>query len=242
MDTVNPEVRARIIAAADQLFEAGGRSDFPPVDAVRRVARADMNTTSAVMKEWRRMQTTQPAAVAVAIPERVQAAQQAALAELWRGAQELANEALAAAKQAWEAERAEAEVLRAELSQAFEAQAEELAAAQARIAELEGQLKESSEAIDQVYAELAQAQEKEHTATARVTEIERRVEDLRAELDRSHRALAEHANAREDAARMSGELDALRAQNATLLAMLRPAESVAQAKPARKPRADKSTD
>ena len=83
MDTINPDARARIIAAADQLYEAGGRADFPTVDAVRRAAKADMNTTSAVMKEWRRIQTATPAAVAVAIPDRVQQAQQAALAALW---------------------------------------------------------------------------------------------------------------------------------------------------------------
>lgn len=243
MDTINPDVRARIVAAADELFNAAGRESFPPVDAVRRAARADMNTTSQVMREWRRAQTAQPVAVAVAIPERVQQAQQAALVELWTAAQELANDALTAARQAWDAERAEADALRAELSQAFEAQAEELAAAQARITALEDDATQTAAALSRVRDELDQAREQAHTAEARAVEIERRAADLRTELDRSH---AVHAGtrdaldqAREQAARLAGELDAMRAHNAALLAMLTPA-TVPGAKPERRPRAPKA--
>src|SRR3546814_17529844 len=47
------EIRERIIAAAVELYEQAGRENLPTVDQVRRVARADMNTTSAVMKAWR---------------------------------------------------------------------------------------------------------------------------------------------------------------------------------------------
>lgn len=225
MDAINPEVRARIIAAADQLYDAGGRLAFPPVDAVRRAARADMNTTSQVMKEWRRQQTAHPVTVAVAIPEQVAQVQQAALVELWKAAQEAANEALAAARQAWEIERAEAEALRAELSQAFESQAEELSAAQARLADLEAIIGRTAGELDEVRAALAREQEVAHTATARAAEIERRADDLRVELDRAHGALAEQATAREQAARLQGELDAVRAQNAALLDLLRPGEA-----------------
>lgn len=63
------DVRERIIAAAAELYEQAGRENLPTVDAVRRAARADMNTTSAVMREWRRAQTAQAAPVAVTVPE-----------------------------------------------------------------------------------------------------------------------------------------------------------------------------
>lgn len=242
MDSINSEVRGRIIAAADQLFEAAGRSDFPPVDAVRRAARADMNTISQVMREWRRMQTAQPAAVAVAIPDRVEQAQRTALGELWAAAQELANEALAAARQAWEAERAEADALRVELSQAFESQAGELAVAQARIAELEAAAKQAAAELAKVRDVLVQAQEQARTADTRAVEIERRAADLRAELDRTHAALGEQADAREQAALYRGELNAVREQNAVLLAMLKPADPVPVERPARKPRTGKTLD
>ncbi|WP_425480517.1 DNA-binding protein [Xanthomonas vasicola] len=63
-----PQIRERIIAAANQLFEQAGRAQFPAVDAVRRLARANMGDTSAVMKEWRRAQTAQAAPVGVVSP------------------------------------------------------------------------------------------------------------------------------------------------------------------------------
>ena len=60
---INEETRNRIIAAANQLFEQAGRASFPTVDAVRRTARANMNDASAVMKDWRRMQTDRKSVV-----------------------------------------------------------------------------------------------------------------------------------------------------------------------------------
>lgn len=202
MDAINPEVRARVVAAADQLFEAGSRGAFPAVDAVRRAARADMNTTSQVMKEWRRAQTAQPAADTVAIPERVRQAQQAALAGLWTAAQELANEGLAAARQAWEAERVEADALRVELSEAFESQGEELVAAQARIAELEAASAQSAQAVADVRSALDQARQ-------------------------------EAGAAREEAARLAGQLQAHQEQSAALLETLRTVAPTSLEKPAR---------
>ena len=53
---INPEIRERIVNAAQQLFEASGRLELPTVDAVRRSSKTNMNDASAVMKEWRRLQ------------------------------------------------------------------------------------------------------------------------------------------------------------------------------------------
>ena len=105
------DTRDRIFAAADSLYEQAGRAAFPTVDAVRKVARVNMNDASAGMKEWRRAQTAQAAPVAVKVPEAVQQASSAALASLWKEAQELANESLRAAQAGWDAERIEAETL-----------------------------------------------------------------------------------------------------------------------------------
>ena len=46
-----PDVRARIIAAADKLYQEGEKSALPKVEEVRRAARASMGDTSAV-KSW----------------------------------------------------------------------------------------------------------------------------------------------------------------------------------------------
>ena len=118
MDT-NPEIRERILAAANQLFEQSGRKELPTVDAVRKLSKTSMNDASAVMREWRRLQIVSASAAVVSVPERVSQASAAALSALWTEAQELANESLNVAQAAWDAERAEAEKLLAELG--FEA-------------------------------------------------------------------------------------------------------------------------
>ena len=90
MSQIPAEIRDRITAVANELFEDAGREAFPTVDAVRRAARADMNTTSAVMREWRRAQTAQAVPVAVAVPETITQANAVALAALWQQAQAIA--------------------------------------------------------------------------------------------------------------------------------------------------------
>ena len=122
MSQIPAEVRERIVAAANELYEELGRETFPTVDTVRRAAKADMNTTSTVMKDWRRQQTAQAAPVAVAVPEAVSQANSAALAAMWQQAQELANESLRAAQASWETEREELDAMRLELANAYEEQ------------------------------------------------------------------------------------------------------------------------
>lgn len=133
-EAIPTEMKNRIIAAAQELYDQLDRERFPTVDAVRRHAKADMNSTSSVMREWRKAQQATPVAVAVAIPEAVAAANTAALTAIWQQAQELANESLSAAQAAWEAERQELDALRKELAEAYESQEEELVQVKAEAA------------------------------------------------------------------------------------------------------------
>ena len=180
------DIKDRITAAANTLYEEAGRSEFPTVAAVRARAGSDMNAASLVMREWRRAQTVQAAPVAVEVPDKVRAANSAALAVLWSEAQALANERLLSIQAAWDAERVEAEALRAELSEAFEGQRQELEAAQAQI---EGHVEEIARQHaygEALRAELATSTERAATALARVVEIEHRANDLAVELERVH--------------------------------------------------------
>ena len=229
---ISQETRDRIVSAANQLFEQAGRADFPTVDAVRRISKTNMNDASTVMKEWRRMQTTTAAPVAVAVPERVQQASHAALAAMWAEAQGIATEALQSAQADWEKERAEAETLRGELSNAFETQAAELDAAQARIAELTGDATAAAHQVNELRGELAAAIERANTAAARAVEIERRADDLKTayadqqkraderlaklETDRDD-ARREAGTAREEAAKLRGQVEAMQSQTADLV-------------------------
>jgi len=190
---VTAEVRERILNAAQQLFEQSGRLERPTVDAVRKLSKSNMNDASAVMKEWRRMQTATAAAAVVAVPDRVQHAGQSAIASLWAEAQELAQEALNSAQAAWDAERAEAEKLRVELSSAFETQGAELETIRDRLADVERHAASAATAAEQDRLEsqrqIAALTDTTHTAVGRAEEIQKRAEDLRRSLDAAQASL-----------------------------------------------------
>ncbi|MGA4338648.1 DNA-binding protein [Ralstonia nicotianae] len=204
LPTIPADVRERIIATANELFEQSGRATMPTVDTVRRQARVDMNAASAVMREWRRAQTAQAAPVAVSVPEAVQQASSAAVAAIWQQAQELANESLRNAQAAWETERAELDGMRAELAEAFERQAGELDATGKALAAAHADAEQQAQELAATRQQLAEAISRADKAEARITEIEHRAADLRAELDRAHadadRLRAEQAEAQKKAA------------------------------------------
>lgn len=116
--TIPTETRERITQAADRLHQEHGKT--PTVDQVRRAAKADMNTTSAVMREWRRSLSAPAPVASMQVPEALAQAHSNALASLWATAQELANDTLRSAQAGWEAERLEMEQMRAEVAEAAE--------------------------------------------------------------------------------------------------------------------------
>ena len=216
---IGQEIKDRIIAAANMLYEEAGRVEFPTVAAVRARASADMNAASIVMREWRRAQTAQAAPVAVEVPDKVRAANVTAMSVLWGEAQALANESLLTAQAAWDAERAEAEALRGELSEAFEAQRRELEAVQKQVALQTKEIAQQVAETDASRVELAKATERAGTAEARAIEIERRANDLAAELERVHaegklereRQASELARLQADLGQVRGELASVKA-------------------------------
>jgi colicin import membrane protein len=187
---LNKDIRDRILAAADALYDQAGRASFPTVDSVRKVAKVNMNDAAATMKEWRRAQTAQAAPVAITVPEGVHQLHSQALAALWQSAQNTANESLRAAQAGWEAERAEAETINKQLGDAYDAQAVELDAANRQIDELaakyEAEQKQTTELalqIEKARKATLVAENRAVIAEQRALEIERRAADLRAELD-----------------------------------------------------------
>jgi colicin import membrane protein len=226
MDT-NPEIRERILAAAQTLFEQSGRKELPTVDAVRKLSKTSMNDASAVMREWRRSQIVAASAAVVSVPEKVSQASAAALSTLWSEAQELANESLNVAQAAWDAERAEAEKLRVELSAAFETQGAELEGLRVKLAETEGRAAAAAAAAEaervDTARQVAALTDQAHTASARVQEIEKRAEDLKAALVVAQGALvsvtaeleaerAVHAKTRESSTALTTELVTVKAR------------------------------
>ena len=213
--SIPADIRERILAAADELYQQSGRESLPTVDQVRRAARVDMNAASAVMREWRRQQIAKPALVAVSVPEVVAQASGQLLAQLWTQAQDLANESLRTAQASWEAERVELEQMRGELAEAFEAQAAELEDSQARADAL---VNEARETAARAEAEIARVRGELAKASTRAERAEAAADELRAERDRM---ASEATEARENAARLSGQLEAVQGQNAALMETLR---------------------
>ena len=210
--SIPAEVRERIVAAATDFFEQSGRQAMPTVDSVRRAARVDMNAASSVMREWRRAQLAQAVPAAVALPEAVQQAGNAALATIWLQAQELANESLRSAQLAWDAERRELDAMRQELVEAFERQAGELEAAGAALAA-------QQESFAKQAQQLADAVAASDKADAVVEAARAEALNAQARADAAERVAAQ---AREQAAGLAGQLQAVQAQNAALLAAIRP--------------------
>ncbi|HHF3175568.1 DNA-binding protein [Vibrio parahaemolyticus] len=169
------EIRDRIFQVANELYDEANREKMPTVDQVRRAAKADMNTTSSVMREWRKQQTSQVAPVIVTVPERVQDEFQGAIASAWNIAQEVANEALHAAQKGWDDERAEAKQLRSEMAQAFEVQSVELEAkTNALSQELESHNQTKSE-LDQARKQLQELSDQLHDRETKLTSAESKI-------------------------------------------------------------------
>jgi hypothetical protein len=211
---VPAEIAERIISAANNLFEAGGRKDFPTVDQVRRAARTDMNAASAVMRDWRRAQTAKPAATIVDIPAQVVQLHTAALGSLWQQAQELANESLRTAAAAWETERAELDALRAQVAQAHVALEEQLEQVQLAAESAAREHQAAAQFAAQEQATLSdaceQAQIRAERAEATAEEIQVRTAELSRKLDAAEQQLQtvsiELAAARERGVKLEGEL------------------------------------
>lgn len=191
---VNRDVRERIWAAADHLYDQAGRGDvLPTVDAVRRQAKANMNDVSLVMKEWRDAQKVAVKTVAIAVPENLVSLGKQVLATFWQTAQEHANESLRAAQAGWDAERTEAAAMLRQVSEAFDAQVE-----QAQLIDnerdrlrvvnegLHGRIEQQQERLQQLEKELAGAIAETATANAKADEIASKATELRKELDHAH--------------------------------------------------------
>ena len=190
---LNKDIRDRILSAADALYEQAGRTSFPTVDSVRKLAKVNMNDAAAIMKEWRRAQTAQAAPVAITVPEAVHQLHSQALAALWQSAQNTANESLRAAQAGWEAERAEADTINKQLGDAYDAQGVELEAANRRIDELTAKCQHEQQRSTELVQHIEEtrkatlvAENRAAIAEQRAVEIERRAADLRAELDLAH--------------------------------------------------------
>jgi len=139
-DDIAADIVRRITDAADQLFDEGGKSTFPNVDAVRRRAHANMNHVTLVMRTWREQHQPHSPSADEALPDALRQQSDALLGSFWRAARAIARADLEIALTAWNAEKAEQEELRSQLAAAFDAQSVELHQATASRAKIHEEL------------------------------------------------------------------------------------------------------
>lgn len=193
----SPDIRDRINFAADALYEESGRRSVPTVDAVRKLAKVNINDASNCMRDWRRAHATRSATPKVQVPEKLQQSSLSALSALWTEAVDLCSETLRMAQAGWDAERADSAALNAQIAAACKSQEDELLAAQSEIdkqakelvrlnlalAAAQGRADEAGNLVRELRADVSHLE-------GRSIEIGRRADDLRQALDQAH---ASHA-------------------------------------------------
>lgn len=239
---MNPDIKQRIFAAADELFAASTTGEIPTVEAVRQKSRASMNYVIEALKEWRQRLHQSRQVVRDPLPESLHEAALILGRSIWETAQRVASESHEAARMVFEAEKAELAALSAEQSEAFESLCTAWEASKAKCVEMDAIAQAAQRETTHLREQLTLLTEQSVMAEARAFEIEKRANDLRTELGRAHaeadqlrtdmagiksttesqreEARQEAGTAREDAARLRGELDAVKAQNVTLLETL----------------------
>ena len=141
----------------------------------------------------------------------MQQASSVAVAAIWLQAQELANESLRSAQATWEFERGELDAMRQELVEAFEHQAGELEA------EKEASVQQGQK-LAGVRLQLGDALSRADKAEAQSHQAVERMTQAQAERDDATKAATE---ARERAAGLAGQLQAVQEHNAALLTAIR---------------------
>lgn len=221
MSQIDPETRARVIAAADALAkELGGKN--PKVEDVRRAAGVGMDAASTVMKEWRQRRRAPNPPPPQEVPPPVAETAKGAIAAIWEAANAEAARQVERIRAQAEEEAREAEVMRSEISAAADAAADEIEVARKRITELENALSSAraesfaqrerlavlESSLANAKSDLEEARRQVRTESARAERaeaVEREVKQEASEARQSARTAAEQAAALGAAAEAAAE-------------------------------------
>ena len=197
--------KEQIFQAADELDAAGQN---PTLANVRKqVGGGSFTTISEAMNEWRARKTSQATPMREPAPQAVTEKLAELAGDLWGVALDMANNRLAAEREALEAVRQENEVARQEAAELADQLTAELDEAKARIVALEAAELAAKREADALREKLAAAGERAATAEARAAE-------LRTVLDHAHQearqARVERDQAQERAAVSASHAETLR--------------------------------
>ena len=189
MSLISSEIQQRIITAAEQLH-AEHPERLPTVAEVRAVSKADMNSVSTVMKQWRQNKLMPVQRIEEDAPNEIQVTAKELTGKIWSVAKEQAEQKLRDAEARYTEERIEAEQLRAELSDACDSLQQQLdkALEELEVAKSENlRKKKKKESIElelsRLGENLSQAKEAERLATSKNEEQAKHIDTLKNELN-----------------------------------------------------------
>ena len=186
---VSQEIQARIIEVAEQLH-AENSDKFPTVAEVRALSKADMNSVSIVMKQWRQSKLMPVQKIEETAPAEILELSNQLASKIWGEAKLQAESKLRDAEQKFNDERKELEELRLELANECDRLNTELE----QITELkddavkaqndaETALNEALQQIEQLKSELQQSQQSKLVEIAKNKELEQHISTLKSQLN-----------------------------------------------------------
>jgi len=161
------ELKRRIFAAADELWEEGGRSSIPTVAKVRKRARAGQEFASEFMDEWRIEKERALSTPVAEVPEEVRASIDAFGTRVWDAARRCARREFDGERAEVERAKAATAAVRAEEAEAFNEQAAELEAANEYVAALRSEILQKDAQVAELREKLAKQSEELLVSRAR---------------------------------------------------------------------------
>lgn len=186
---VSQEIQARIIEVAEQLHSQN-KDKFPTVAEVRALSKADMNSVSIVMKNWRQSKLMPVKQIEELAPRELLELSNQLTSKIWSEAKQQADSKLRDAETKFNEERAETDELRVQLSN----ECDRLDAELKQITQLkddaikaqtdaETALNQALQQIEQLKSELQQSEQSKLVEIAKNKELEQHISTLKNQLN-----------------------------------------------------------
>ena len=186
---ISEEIQARIIEVAEQLHSQN-KDKFPTVAEVRALSKADMNSVSIVMKNWRQSKLMPVKQIEELAPRELLELSNQLTSKIWSEAKQQADSKLRDAETKFNEERAETDELRVQLSNEcdrLDAELEQITqlkddAIKAQT-DAETALNQALQQIEQLKSELQQSEQSKLVEIAKNKELEQHISTLKSQLN-----------------------------------------------------------
>lgn len=186
---ISEEIQTRIVEVAEQLH-AENPKKFPSVAEVRSASKADMNSVSIVMKNWRQSKLMPVKQIEELAPRELLELSNQLTSKIWSEAKQQADSKLRDAETKFNEERAETDELRVQLSN----ECDRLDAELKQITQLkddaikaqtdaETALNQALQQIEQLKSELQQSEQSKLVEIAKNKELEQHISTLKSQLN-----------------------------------------------------------